>query len=118
EAERRVRQAVRREQSRDAVEVDVAVGELAVREINVQRVEARRVELALVVGQGIEHAARRVVRDARETADRRARERRSGRDDRLPEELQAGRLRADARARSGTDACGKCNYGCDSSQAA
>ena len=59
-----------------------------------QRVEPRRLELALVVGQAVVDAARRVVGDARQPADRRAGERRAGRDDRLPEELQARRLRA------------------------
>ena len=89
EAGRRVRPAAGRLQRGDAGERDVAVGELAVGDVDLQRVEAGRIDLALVVGQAVVDAARGVVGDAREPADRGAGEGRARRDDR-PDRGTAG----------------------------
>ena len=104
EAGRRVRCAAGRAQRRHARERDVAGVEMTVGDVDPQGVEPCGVERALVVGQAVEHAARLVVRDAREPADHGAGERRARRDDGLPEELKSRRLRAVARART-DDSC-------------
>src|ERR1051325_7872606 len=98
--------------------MDVAVCQVTVGQVDVQCVKARGIELALVVGEAVEDATRCGVCDAREAADRSACKRRARRHDRLPEELQTGRLRAVARARSGAKAGGKCGCGRDCSDPA
>ena len=103
EARRSVRLSVRREQRRHVEELDVAVVQPPVRHVDVEGVEPRRLQHALVVGQAVEDVAGLVVGDARQPADCRRLERRPGRDDRLAEKLDLGRLGPVARARRDTD---------------
>ena len=94
---RRVRHITRREQVRHGLEAHVAVRQAPVAHVEPEGVEA---DVGLIVGDRVEHAPPRVIGDRGEPADARALERRPGRHDRLPEELEAG-LRPLRRRRRG-----------------
>ena len=100
---RRVRLAVGCQQCRHGVEMDVPVGQGPVGDVQAHGVEASLpADASGIVGDDVIAVQHRVVRDRRETADRRPAERRPRRQDRLAAIVEAERRAlSDRRRRRG-----------------